>query len=277
MPSSDHIVQLAFDYSHCVAPLYTADRNDVAVHAVLTGRSPGRVYADDAARPRVAVVWSPIQGYYFGGDPNTPRLVAVLNRFLDQVAIPLARERGEDALDMSGADASWDAVLDRLLASRHPQRSIELGFRLRDASRWLGLHAPVELPEGLRLMPIDVALYPRVHDDEGHPLADHWCGYEAFEAAGLGYCLLDAWGHIVSTCAAGFGADGWVEATVSTAEGSRRQGLATITASAFVRGALARGWTPVWHCMGSNRPSARLARKLGFVRVGRTTLYSFWF
>jgi RimJ/RimL family protein N-acetyltransferase len=44
----------------------------------------------------------------------------------------------------------------------------------------------------------------------------------------------------------------------------QHQGLATVTATAFIAGCLARGLRPNWECWWDNEPSVSLAKKLGF-------------
>ncbi len=58
------------------------------------------------------------------------------------------------------------------------------------------------------------------------------------------------------------------ELGIGTAEEHRRRGLATLSGSAVIRGAVSRGITEIgWHCYAMNAASVATAERLGFTRV----------
>ena len=72
---------------------------------------------------------------------------------------------------------------------------------------------------------------------------------------------------MVGSCFSAFAAEGLYEVDIQTHPEYRRQGLARLTASAFVAHCLEQGWEPVWECWENNLASIALAEKVGFVCV----------
>src|SRR5436305_9796183 len=55
---------------------------------------------------------------------------------------------------------------------------------------------------------------------------------------------------------------------IATAPAYQNLGVASVTASRCVEKAWGRGVQPHWECAASNRPSARVAEKVGFTLLG---------
>ena len=73
-----------------VRPLFQGLSYQAIIPAVLSGTSPGAVWADDAARPRTAFLASP-EGCFLAGDPGNEALNRALNELI--VGDILARNR----------------------------------------------------------------------------------------------------------------------------------------------------------------------------------------
>ncbi len=79
----------------------------------------------------------------------------------------------------------------------------------------------------------------------------------------IGYCLLHH-DKVVCEALAGPLTRGVAEIGIGTAEGYRRQGLATLTTARAIQACEAQGYAAFWNAAQQNVASVALARRLGF-------------
>lgn len=73
--------------------------------------------------------------------------------------------------------------------------------------------------------------------------------------------------EFVSVCNTYYVRDGFAEIDIVTKDKLRRQGLALITCSAFIKYCVRNNIKPIWDCDNGNESSKILARKLGFKSI----------
>jgi RimJ/RimL family protein N-acetyltransferase len=223
------------------APLFAGiDHNVPIVFSVLKGAAAGRVFVDDAGRPRSAFVAVGGAFSYVAGDETDDAfgcdLVALI--FEDQLS-----SQEEQELVLFAFTDAWRARLDQLLA---PKGAIRIH---RKTFAWDADRAPAwrlwrdRMPAGYRM--------------ESTALAE---GDSRF-----GVRLMKGEGEAVSECTSVFVGRGEAEIDIHTDENHRQLGLGTLTASAFLEECLARGLRPNWTCWPEREASIALAKKLGFV------------
>jgi RimJ/RimL family protein N-acetyltransferase len=110
-------------------------------------------------------------------------------------------------------------------------------------------------------------LFKIICDEVDASYRNLWGSAENFIINGFGYCLLSE-GNIASTCNTYYCGSNYAEIDVSTLQQFRNRGYAQVTCSAFIERSKKLGLIPVWDCDAGNKPSNRLAIKLGFKKLG---------
>jgi hypothetical protein len=123
------------------------------------------------------------------------------------------------------------------------------------------LAEPDELPD------LDGATFLARDDDLTHLLPALAEELDAALARGKQVWCARVDGRPVSFAYAPWRSERWFDVSVDTAPGYRQLGLATVVASAMIRGEYAHGREAVWGADESNTGSLRLARRLGFAPV----------
>ena len=261
------------DYGR-VRALYGEWHSRLVTVAVLEGRCPGRVYADDVQNPRSALLWDHDEGeLYLAGTADN----AAFNRAINALIRGLVRSEAQTHLpDLSEftvyGQGAWQDQIEVLLCETFPMRHERLYFSLQHLRvDWRGL-----LPEEFVMVPLDVALLNR-EDLEGVETLRDWvlgdCRTAAeFARAERGVCVIHpaasalvGWCTSEYTCRPVPGGPRACEVGIYTCEPYRRQGFATLTAAATVERCLEEGIEQIgWHCWGENLGSAATARKVGF-------------
>jgi GNAT superfamily N-acetyltransferase len=261
------------DYGR-VRALYGEWHSRLVTVAVLEGRCPGHVYVDDVQNPRSALLWDHDEGelYLAGAADQTAFNRAVNGLIRNQI-------RSEAQADLPNlseytlyGQGAWQEQIEVLLQETYPMRHERLYFVLqRPRVEWRAL-----LPKGFVIAPLDAALCGR-EDLEGVETLRDWvlgdCRTAAeFERAERGCCLIHpAASALVGWCASEYtcrpvpGGPRACEVGIYTCEPYRRQGFATLVATATVEHCLEAGIEQIgWHCWGENVGSAATARKVGF-------------
>jgi RimJ/RimL family protein N-acetyltransferase len=241
-----------------VRPLFEGlDCMHAAVFTVLEGRQAGRVWVDRREAPASVLLRS--DACYLGGELSEPFLDELL-AYLQAEVIP----HTEHILVFSFADA-WRDALDALLAPYEPRRMVRTVYR-SDPDAFRDRHAgwQARVPEGYTVARLDASTAAQVGG-----IPELWGSIDHFLAEGFGFCVTPEGGAReganVSSAQTVFVGDRHAETGIGTEEGYRRQGLATLAASAYLEHCLEAGITPEWGCM-YNPVSGSLAGKMGFVK-----------
>jgi RimJ/RimL family protein N-acetyltransferase len=229
-------------------------RRTAVVYAVIEGRCPGRVLADDPAEPRTAIV-DARPGLHIFGDPDLVALQALVPELLagrlPANGRPVWSEteawRGEGKT-LWATSAAWREVLQSLFSVRRSRWLFEL-----DPASW----SPA--PDWQKRLPPHLILRS-IHDA---PIG--WEGQDVDPEESFGFVVCHG-DREVSRCWCEFMGRREAEITISTDGEFQRRGLAFLTCTTFIGECLANGLRPVWSCESSNTASARLAEKLGFTR-----------
>ena len=228
------------------------------VHALLDGTMPGRVLADDADRPRSAIIL-PDNGFCFAiGAPDETLVAATVPGIL-------AQPPPEPAL-LWASTGAWAAVLGRHL--KEP--------RTRNEYHYLPMvpqPAP-RPPPGFRLRAIDleVANDPQFGKGLDPWVVRIWGGPAQFVERCFGWAVMSPEG-LAAICTACSIGGGEAEVEIGTAFEYRERGLAYAAALAFFAECGSRNLRPAWTCATGNAGSERLAEKLGFVLFREVTGY----
>jgi len=266
--------------------------NTIFLGAVLSGGQPGWVYGDDPHAPRTAVVLQKCGIALLLGSPPTPEV----GRWLRD-ALRGRFHLGPRQFLLAGATTELDAALDALIGEEGvtfdhawlstqspdglPERvqalnaakvlrtpRYEFAWDPASAPKLAGLRKAI--PPAFQIEPIDARRFSEI---EGINRPDlFWDDAETFARVGSGRTLIHE-GRIASTAFGAFVDEGKVDVGVETGPEFRGQNLAVGAAAAFIQTILEGGREPVGGCMETNRPSARVAEKLGFRPLGLHPTY----
>jgi hypothetical protein len=214
----------------------------------------GRAWADDAARPRVALL--DLDFYFLGGDPDAPSAESIV--------------RGLEApWSLAASCGGWEPLLRRAWGQRLSTRTrVEFsapaswdGERLRG---FIGaLHAEFTLK---RIERGDAERFRDLADS----LVYNFDSLDDYIERGVGFGI-EHEGRFVSGCSSFAISSHSLEFEIQTHPEYRERDLATASASAMILHCLDAGLEPCWDA--HNEISARLATKLGFIAPQPYTAY----
>ena len=254
---------------HKVLPLFQGYLQDPMMHAVIEGRSSGRVFVDDAADPGAAFVWTGTECAYVAGGEGSSRFEQALHQLVLEEIIPAAQSSGRDFLSLFSFPGSYAPKLEDLFSAQVPLRTPLSTFYF-DEGRFDARHRePQKQPMGaitLKRIGAEELANPRNEHLSGE-IAAYWGTAGSFLEDGIGYCVLDG-EHLVSWCYVQAYGQGAQTIDIWTVPSHRRRGLGTLVAAAVINRSLAEGYSPFWICDKANVGSRRLAERLGFRYTG---------
>lgn len=245
-------------------PLLKGGHLHPEILSVIEGRNPGWIFADNADRPRGALVWNKgMQGFYLIGDCRNTVFTEGLDSFATHTLEPRMRKHGLDHFEISGHHREWD--LEAMFASRSlysfEQLVFEMGQNVAvpDSERFIALPLHQNREENRWLLHS-----PLVKEH----IESFWTSVEDFTNNGLGYAAIDGT-EVIGLCYTSSRANDRFAIGVETALQSRGQGIGTHLASLVARELLDHGFIPYWDCTSDNVASKKLALRLGFQLVHR--------
>ena len=248
-----------------VKPLFQHIRDmRAAVFTVLEGNQTGRVWVDQVAHPRAAVMISDF--CYLTSTPDASEFPADTAKWLEEEVL-----NRQDYTGIWCLSEPWDAALQTSLQAYEVGRYVRNVFDF-DVQRYRERHTGWQkrIPAGFVVQRLNAQTTL-----QADATAAIWGSVENFLEHGFGFCILDesqddehlAFAGNVQTVFVG---DCHAETGVETREAYRRQGLATAVCCAYIDLCLQSGICPEWGCEANNEPSARLACKLGFTNKHET-------
>jgi hypothetical protein len=225
---------------------------------VLAGAARGQILVDDPARPAWAAVREDTYGtLYLGGQVGAPLLGALVDEL---------RKIGDVGI------GCWpDSPLSAMLPSGPQYDGWTLFFPARSPAIPLEPLAGA-IPSGYSLTWRDARWLARSPDADDI--------LRTFGSAELALrhtrgVVLHRGEELACEAATGAPTLGRIEVGVTTDQGHRQRGLATVACAALIMGCEAEGLSTWWDCAAQNVASARLARRLGYTGE-RQYRYVWW-
>jgi RimJ/RimL family protein N-acetyltransferase len=250
------------------ASLFKEMNHHLAVVTVLRGQAPGTIYADNPITPLTAILLPTNQHriYIAGSSANKEVNEAIQALFTRKLAVK-ARGTGVSQCVVYYSSDGWKSVLEQILKGWE----ISIPWRQYYQLKELCLNWRNALPENITIHPIDEALLAdltlenrekvieEIHSES--PSIEHFLRHN------FGFCAQHD--HtLVGWCLAEYHSQNRYELGIETIEPYQRKGIATLTASAVIEHALAKGTATIgWHCWANNIASVAAAKKLGFEKV----------
>jgi RimJ/RimL family protein N-acetyltransferase len=264
------IHQLKEDEYRNVRSLYSKLRFNLVVDSIVDGNTPAWVFVDHKKMPRTAALWNKQDALLLAGDVENEEFNLAFGEQLIQKIIPDARQRYIPEISFYCDSNVWESRLGSLLKVR----SAEKVSRRYYVFAGLRTDWRKQIPFGAEIRRIDEALLG--NDGLGNIeqvvgwVRSFWHSNQDFIRTGFGYCLLKE-EVVASWCLSVYVSGMDYELCVATVPEYRRQGLATLTASACVGYCEENGLRPHWHCWNDNVGSIAVAEKIGFEKP--TTYY----
>ena len=236
---------------------------DLVIQATLAGNNAAEAWTISQPHgPTLIVLWD--QGnnvLYLCGELIDESAQRELTELIHTSIHPRAVQKGRPYFKARALAPSTEAQLENLFHGIALRELPTLLYTLTSAP-------PLLEAEGIRLLPIDRALLGNTSlANAEHIRAEihsMWPSEERFYQQGFGWAAA-AESQLVCWCTAEYLGAEHCGIGIATVPAFERHGIATATASQFVREAFQRGLTPYWECRADNIGSNRVAEKLGFV------------
>ena len=248
---------------------FTGEQLEMVTRAITCGNTRGRLWLNRGSGPFLAMLWDQGNNVFYisgGGDGNAGVLRDILHTTVRDRAL------GEGAAHFTVRTLSPEMVAGAEAAfAPHLKGTVEKLFYVYTRPT-----APACLPgtaEGVLFHEID----GRFLEDERRRNTEAvvneiqwmWPSLDAYTRHGFGIAaVVDE--AVVCWCTAEYVSSTACGIGIETVPEHRNKGIATGTAARFVSQALDRGLRPHWECGEANRPSVRVAEKLGFRLVKRS-------
>jgi RimJ/RimL family protein N-acetyltransferase len=257
-----------------IRPLFDGLRYNLVIDSVIDGNTRAWVYADDVSCPRSAFMWNRQDAMLLAGDADNDEFNRALDRLITEEIIPDARERYIPHLSLHYFPQAWESKAGVILRDKHPVKARRRFYTLAD----LKVDWKAGLRPGYTMQRMDDKLLARTDlknvDQVLGWILSFWHSTQDFTRTGFGFCLIQG-ETILSWCLSVFASENEFELGLATDAAYRKQGLATLTASACIDHCTTHQLTPLWHCWDGNLPSIAVAEKVGFEKTLEYTVYRF--
>lgn len=266
------IYQLTKNDYEKVRPTLEGMNYHLAVNSIITGMTPARIYVDHPANPKAAFTWTKHR-FYLAGDAGNDAFNGALNRLFTEEIYPQAIAAGMGGFVLHYSPGSWEDKIDVILKDRFPTKHLRQLWAISELRRdWRRL-----MPAGFSMRRVDRDLLAKAglknRDALIEEMQSERVSVEDFLSKSFGFCMLHG-EEIVGWCLSEYNSENECEVGIETVEAYRRQGIATLTASALIEHALAQDMTRIgWHCWADNKGSIATARKAGLEKVTDYPVY----
>lgn len=251
-----------------VSSLFEGMDYHLAVMTVLTEKIPGKIYVDNSATPRTAVLIPTNQHrIYVAGSAEHSIVDEVIRTLFAQKRAVQAGDTDTYECLVYYPSESWEDALRLLLRDQEVFIGRRQFYRLREPH----LEWRDHLPEKMMVRRIDETLLAdstlRNRERVIEEIHSESPSLEHFLRRCFGFCAQHG-RELVGWCMAEYHYQTRYELGIETVEAYQRRGIATLTASAAIEHAFAEGATEIgWHCWTNNTASLATARKVGFEKA----------
>jgi len=237
---------------------------DLMPVSMVEGYTPGRVFADSATHPTVALAHDRYGSIFVAGAPRGAASADLRDLLAGTIAPDPDRAQGLNWFRIHATGGAWASVLPDLAGDREVTRRPRRLYRMPPGTARPPVPAP---PDGYELLPVDSATFAR-SDLGGREhlevqVRDCWASVDDYLAHGFGFCAVHA-SSVVSWCLSEHPSHGRCGLGVETLEEHRGKGLATAVAAACLAEGDRRGETVFWDCSEENEGSIATAARVGF-------------
>lgn len=242
--------------------LFEGQKRYTPVHAVINGSFPGRVFVDNTAEPRTAIVWAISRWAYIEGELENPSFNSSLIDLIQRIIIPDSLKTRMNRFELYANNATrplnkLEDCLEIFNCSKHFE-SVYVWNR----TKYLSFRSSYSHPPGFVIEMAEIPLLPSYVYDVPFVSED----FRSRTAVGFRLRLED---RVVAQCGSnGFTNGKEFMVDVNTFDKSNRsKGYATAAGVGLLDHCLVSGLNPLWETTKDNIASQRLADKLGFINT----------
>lgn len=223
------------------------------IYSILDGYIQGTVYADSRF-PKTVLIGTSSGIYFVIGEIN--------NLDFNNYLFDLYRKRKKEKLRFTlfSSSEKWNCAIKNQLKDEIKQLS-RFSFEYNLDKE---LDDKKILSSDYSIEKINTEIIKNSLEFNEEYYKEYWGSISNFIENGFGFCILHN-GKVISECNSIFSSQQFAEIDIATHKDYRGQGLASIIANTFIDHSLKNSIVPRWDCDVSNKPSIKLAGKLGFV------------
>lgn len=252
--------------SQLARPLFRElERSHALVTAFFDGCATARLFVDDHASPRSAMIVCNSRVLCAGDAYQTDFVAEMASVFSDEL-IPAHRARGNDAYLVYVSGEVRNATLQLLFPTYHLYQGRRQYYEIVDFAP----NSEFPLPDSYSIQLITPEFLSSGTNGL-EAVREEMCSERAsvddFLARSFGLCPVHV-NEIAGWCMSEYNVGARCEIGIATAPKHQRKGIATLATECFLAEAHGRGYTRVgWDCWSRNEASAATARKAGFTLI----------
>ena len=229
--------------------------------SIILGLTPARVWVDDPLRPNTVLANEGRNVHLSGATDNDETNRQLAEIFANEIA-PECRSRGISFFKLHYSPEIWSSIIDTIFGPLEQNVDRRIYCALSDGS---SASCP-PVPTGFALRQIDQQL---LDSKVGHldlvfeEILGGWLSIDTFLERGFGFAMLHGT-SVVCWCTSEYVSEERCGMGIETVEDYQGRGIATTVGAQVAKQAKGLGLRPYWDCWEDNKPSIRVAEKLGF-------------
>lgn len=246
-------------------PLLKADTLDYPMAlGVLDGQFSGYAFVNNPENPDKAIVFHSHGGfmYYLGNEPNQAE-----SEDIGKLALSYRSDRSYcNWVEFAHCPISVYEIIKK----KHPKADAYSRLSWHNDPKHFSNSPKPSIPDGCITTQIKKEHFSNTSLKLETKL--FWESTDNFLEKTFGVVALDSDKKIIGVCSSVSNSDNFYEINIEVNKSNRRQGIGYAVAYHFIQECFKRGKKPHWDCLERNKPSKKLAKKLGFFEVGKYPL-----
>ena len=254
--------QLEKEHVTAIQPLLDTPIFRLVGNSIIAGLTPARVWVDDLFSPNTVLASEGRNIHLSGAIDNDETNRQIAEIFANEIA-PECCSRGFGFFKLHYSPEIWDSMIDTIFGPLEQNVDRRIYCALFDGSSSASC---LVVPPGFTLRPIDHQLLDSKIgnlDLVYGEILGGWRSIGTFLEGGFGFAMLHET-SVVCWCTSEYVSKKSCGMGIETVEGYQGRGIATTVGAQVAQQAQGIGLSPYWDCWESNKPSIRVAEKLGF-------------
>lgn len=257
-----------------VKPFFRGKQFDMIISSIAEGNNEARLWMDNGTSAQLAFLWDKGNNvFYFGGESGDPQ-------FLKDISKRVRQEIRNCAIDENcphfqvyehGEIFKGRAIE---IFKDYDLSQIRKVFYESDGTKLMA--EPDKIENEVTIVPIDRSLLHasgiRNVEFIRQEVEWMWSSIDRYYEKGFGFAAIDT-DKAICWCTAEYVSKEMCGIGIETLADYQNQGIATATATVFVRYCFENNIIPHWECDVENRASVRVAEKVGFHKVEQAIFY----
>ncbi len=267
------MIELSKNYYGKVEKLFTRLKTSAAIESIFNYKNEARLFVDNFEQPKTVFIINSWAYYYLAGDSENDVFNTLLVEFLENDFFPECIRTNQNTVFAFYPDTDeWCIRIQQLFSHLELAKSGKTYFKYNENEfdeNWRK-----KIPDGFSVKRINRELIDSMINNK--EFVDYiicfWESLEKYFEKGMGYCSVDS-EDFATVCISVFASDNEREIGIKTFQNFQRQGLAYVTACAYIEECLNNRLIPVWSCFSENEISVNLAKKLGYTIEATHPIY----